>query len=420
MGRQSAYKVPTVSKRIPNYALKQVEHFTQLLDKAGVIHAQAELLGEGDTPILINVVYSQTGVQVLESSSPTQSAIETMLSPSPATAQYVEPATAFLPVVIEVEEDDAVAVAEPIAAHWQPVVIEIEDSDDSSSDVAIEQQESISADLEPETDEEPNTASCPAAKQGSIGPAEDVALASVAVGVKTDQDLIELMQQMLAAWRSGEDGQGCTPWGAPQSITGICEQCPAAEGRLLLSLLCDLALAVERRLVIHYRDQSGQMLRVRPILLNQTPIDQWGTPMRVGTTVANAVTFRVLRTKARLKSGPQASAAGPPEQSLQKSLPILPFTPDIVQPTDLVEAADQGSEAAATAAVEDKEPVTAPYLALLRRVWQQESIERDNAEPQAVVAEDRLDQRVDESCPAGLNRSPAAGWGKLKSLVWLK
>lgn len=63
MARKSSYRVPTITKRIPNYAAQQVEHFSQVLDQGGTIHARISIPDEDGINQIMKVVYSAAGVE---------------------------------------------------------------------------------------------------------------------------------------------------------------------------------------------------------------------------------------------------------------------------------------------------------------------------------------------------------------------
>ena len=311
MGRQSVYKVPTISKRIPNYALRQVEHFTQLLDERGEIRVQISIPGDDGVPALMNVVYSQLGVQVHgEAAHSTHSAIE--LTPTTAAAAATAPAIspapapAPVPVVIEIEDgdiedgDQPTPETAPAIAHWQPIVIEIEDGDDEAEPeqtadaaqfatplpvvIEIEDGDQPALELEAAESDEPteveptgdlsNNVVTPVESSEAIEAPEEQLDEEIAPLAAPDLDALKsFATKVFEGWQSLSN----EVWGEPVRIEQLYDK--HFRGMLVLSFLSQLGAVAE----LDVRIPQGR--------LSLTSRNQDGTLFQVGRQTAGSLTF---------------------------------------------------------------------------------------------------------------------------------
>lgn len=194
MGRKSNYSTATVPKRIPNYALKQVEHLARCLDSGSEVHALV-LLNEAETskaPVWHYVVYSQTGIQ------------QTRLAPFQS-----EPSIPIEPRLIEIEiETESIVEAAAVP-----------------DDVGGPEQE---LDLQQEL--------APAVLHRQIEPA----IAQLASTNKAESEAFA--RRLYREWQS----QSSAVWGRTVSLEQIYET--GFSGILLVSFLAQLSTALEMEL----------------------------------------------------------------------------------------------------------------------------------------------------------------------------
>lgn len=102
MARRSNYSTSTVSQRIPNYAVAQVNHFCRLLDIGGEIQNTVELPGPDGTLRPVQVIYSRTGLSMIDR-------VEASLLPPREVEQATDTAASSNPMVAAMTTPQLVA-----------------------------------------------------------------------------------------------------------------------------------------------------------------------------------------------------------------------------------------------------------------------------------------------------------------------